>query len=585
MPDLKHSDTTDDMFGPRLANALGEHEILYRAGVESHISALQARLHSGTSNPNVYLELAGHYGSLGNHDAALETLASAARRFPHRGEVHYALLRRLHWCGLNEQALAAGEQACRLVPDDFAVRLEYHLYLPQLYDSAHDILKWHARFARGLEKCAAECDLRTVAGAINAARGLAHFAPFHLAYQGFDDLSLLRRYGEFAHSVMSAAYPAWSKLSFRTPSRKRAKLRVGYVSAYFRRHTVGQHFLGWLVRRNHQLYDAHCYYVGEPQDSVTQQYRCASDVFFQSRDLKRTCSAILRDQPDVLVFTDVGMDPVTSQMAAVRLAPVQCVAYGHPITTGLPSVDYFLSGDSIEPPNAQEHYTEKLIRLPNLGISYAKPAIPRALLSKKRSDFGLPDDAVVYLCCQSLFKFLPQYDHLFADIARAVPNACLVFIAPNGRLGSAFQERLDRSFHAAGLRATVFCRFLDEQSILDYWNLHFLSDVFLDPIGWSGSRTTFDAITCQLPVVTLPGHCMRQRQSAAMLGLLGVEETIADSEGKYVDLAVRLGNDLALKRIVRTKTRAAHHLLFSDDSSVCALEEFFSRAFSEIEAY
>jgi protein O-GlcNAc transferase len=583
MPHSNDGETIRAMFGPRLANALAEQHTLHRSKVELNIRHLERQVHTGTENPKVYVDLAGCYLSLGDYGTALDTLRVGVRRFPLLGEIHYALLRRLHKCGLDEEALAAGERACKLVPDDFALRLEYYLYLPKLYDSEQDIVGWHRRFAQGLEKCIAECDLQTVDGALNAARGLSRFAPFYLAYQGFDDLPLLCAYGEFVHSVMSAAYPQWSNLANGEQWRDRSKRRVGYVSAYFRRHTVGEHFLGWLTQRNRHLYETHCYYVAESRDSVTEQYRRASDVFFQSRDLETVCKAIQRDQPDVLVFTDVGMEPISSQIAALRLAPVQCVTYGHPVTTGLPSIDYFLSGDLMEPPNAQAQYTEKLIRLPNLGIRYSKPAIPRALLTKSRADFGLPGDAVIYLCCQSLFKFLPQYDHLFADIARAIPNARFLFIAPNDLLGRKFRERLDQPFSGAHLRVMDFCQFLPEQNTFDYWNLHFISDVFLDTVGWSGGRTTLDAIACKLPIVTLPGQCMRQRQSTAMLELLGVHETIAKNEAEYVSLAIRLGKEASWRRAVTAKMLSAQHLVFSDDSSVRALGSFFSQALREVE--
>ncbi|WP_257237152.1 hypothetical protein [Nostoc sp. 'Peltigera malacea cyanobiont' DB3992] len=123
----------------------------------------------------------------------------------------------------------------------------------------------------------------------------------------------------------------------------------------------------------------------------------------------------------------MGMNPQTLQMAGLRLAPVQCVAWGHPVTTGLPTIDYFLSSELMEPENGQEHYSEKLIRLPNIGVSYPKPYIPPVI--KTRSYFQLLDDAVIYLCCQAPFKYLPQYDFIFAEIARRVPQAKFVFFA------------------------------------------------------------------------------------------------------------------------------------------------------------
>lgn len=568
------SEVIKALFGGRLAKARAEQESRQRAELESRIGELQSQL-SNSADPKVYADLADGYTVLGDHDGALGTLRTGVERHPTAGDLHYALLRRLQRYGLDEEALAAGERACELLPDDFSLRLEYNLYLPKLYDSEPEIHAWRRRFEEGLEKCIAACDLGTQDGAMRAARGFSRFTNFYLAHQGFDDLALLRRYGEFIHRVMSAAYPQWSKLT-EARGRARSEPLVGYVSAYFRTHTVGQHFLGWLTQRNRKLYRAHCYYAGDLRDSVTEEYARASDSFFQSRNLEMICAAIQRDQPDVLVFTDVGMDPLTSQIAALRLAPVQCVTYGHPITTGLPTIDYFISGELMEPPDAQEHYTEKLVTLPNLGIWYAKPILPRAFLTKTRADFGLPGDAVIYLNCQSLFKYLPQHDDLFAKIAVAVPNAKFVFIAPNELRGSQFLRRMERAFFAVGLRVGGFCHVLPQQNSLDYWNLHLLSDVFLDSIGWSGGRTSLDAVACGLPIVTLPASPMRSRQTAAILTRLGAPEIVAKDEIAYLEAAARLGRDRLWRREIASKLTSGHSLLFSDSYAVRGCESFLS---------
>ena len=77
--------------------------------------------------------------------------------------------------------------------------------------------------------------------------------------------------------------------------------------------------------------------------------------------------AISDAAPHVLLYPEVGMDMIVGWLAAQRLAPVQCVAWGHPETTGMPTIDYFLSSDFMEPPDAATHYTESLVRMPHLG--------------------------------------------------------------------------------------------------------------------------------------------------------------------------------------------------------------------------
>jgi predicted O-linked N-acetylglucosamine transferase (SPINDLY family) len=193
---------------------------------------------------------------------------------------------------------------------------------------------------------------------------------------------------------------------------------------------------------------------------------------------------------------------------------------------------------------------------------------------KTRANWGIPEDATVYLCCQSLFKYLPQNDRIFATIAHSVPKAKFVFIGRRGVPCSKFWIRLQRAFSAVGLNAGDYCLLLPDQSYFDYWNLNLVSDVFLDSVGWSGGMTSLEAIACGLPIVTLPGKFMRGRHSYAMLTQLGITETIAVSETNYIDIAVRLGLDNTWRKSIVQRIGTNNERLYSDVRNVRSLEQF-----------
>ena len=117
---------------------------------------------------------------------------------------------------------------------------------------------------------------------------------------------------------------------------------------------------------------------------------------------------------------------MSAQLAAQRLAAVQCCSWGHPVTSGFPTIDYFISSDLMEPADAADHYSERLIRLPNLSIYYEPAEVPPVAID--RAQLGLRASAVVYWCCQSLPKYLPQFDEVFARIAVEVPDCQFTFI-------------------------------------------------------------------------------------------------------------------------------------------------------------
>ena len=189
--------------------------------------------------------------------------------------------------------------------------------------------------------------------------------------------------------------------------------------------------------------------------------------------------------------------------------------------------------------------------------------------------FGLPDDAIVYLSPQFLYKYLPQYDVLFPRIVRQVPKAKFVFLAHHSspHLTRRLLVRLANAFAREGLKFTDWCILLPQQSGEQYLQLNRVSDVLLDTVGWSGGRTTLEGIACGLPVVTLPGEFMRGRHTFAMLSLMGLQSLIAQNETEYVQLAVKLGLDPAWRAEVRAQQAAvADQVLFDRRDVVTTLE-------------
>ena len=195
-----------------------------------------------------------------------------------------------------------------------------------------------------------------------------------------------------------------------------------------------------------------------------------------------------------------------------------------------------------------------------------------------RRDFGLRDDAIVYLCCQSLHKYLPVYDDLIAAIAERVSHAQFVFLVPNPIAGDELRRRLHDSFRARQLDADRHCVLLPPQSPIGYWALNSLADVFLDSTEWSGCNSTLEAIASRLPVVTMPGRFMRGRHSSAILTQLGVTDTIASGASEFVAIAVRLAQDDDWRRDILARMSARSSAVFGDTRSVEALEDWVLRA-------
>jgi len=197
-----------------------------------------------------------------------------------------------------------------------------------------------------------------------------------------------------------------------------------------------------------------------------------------------------------------------------------------------------------------------------------------------RAELGVPDQATLYWCCQSLYKYLPRHDNVFPGIALADPAARFVFIAYPGdpAVTAIFHARLDAAFAAAGLEAAKFCVFLPHMAAARFAGVTALADVFLDSIGWSGCNSTLEALGQGVPVVTMAGDLMRGRHSAAILTLLGLSELIAADPAEYVALAAALGRDPGARRELGARIARDRHRLYRDQTSLDGLARYLEDA-------
>jgi predicted O-linked N-acetylglucosamine transferase (SPINDLY family) len=250
------------------------------------------------------------------------------------------------------------------------------------------------------------------------------------------------------------------------------------------------------------------------------------------------------------------------------------------VTSGLPTIDYFLTSEFMEPPEAEGHYTERLVRLPNLSIHYTPPDLRE--VPGNRADLGLPTDGVLFLCAQSLWKYLPHYDDVFPRIAKELGKCHFVFkkYFKSLQITNQFRQRLSQAFARYGLNSEDYVTLLPRMDLAHYYALYRLVDIFLDSIGYSGGKTTLDAITCDLPVVTMPGNLMRGRQSLAILTMMGIKETIGATVDDYVSLAVRLGSDAHWRHQLARKIAENKQKLYRDITCIRGLEAFIEEAVS-----
>ena len=461
-------------------------------------------------------------------------------------------------------AMQAYQRSLELRPDDLTTTAHAAMLLPSVYLNEAHLAACRERIRQNIDHLLANAD--TLSKGLAAERfGDAIPNNFFLAYQGGDDRQLQRNYAEFVRKVAQRVLPQELNPMERTDIAGR-RIRVGFCSRFFYRSTAGNYFASWITDLDRSVFEVFVYHNHVTEDDLTRQLRAASDHFVQSEESFAFFSRRIRaDQLDILVYPEIGMDRVVFLLAALRLAPVQLCGWGHPVTPGHPTIDYFLSCAAMEPSDGQAHYSERLLLLPGIGTRYEFPQLSAAVANKTRNDYQLPEDRHLYLFPQSLFKIHPANDRLMVQaIANDEQGILVMFAGQNQHITQKFVSRLSAAFAEQGLSPNGRVKILPGVGHDDYKRINQLCDVMLDTLHWSGGNTSLDALAMGLPIVTLPGEFMRGRQTMAMLKLLNMEELIAQSGQDYLEIALKLAADKVYRNEVSQRILENRARLFDD---------------------
>ncbi len=277
----------------------------------------------------------------------------------------------------------------------------------------------------------------------------------------------------------------------------------------------------------------------------------ADDSVVLHGDLAAAQAAVAALGLDVLHYPDIGMSSFSYFLAYARLAPVQTVGWGHPVTTGLDSIDYFLTFDAAEPADCAAHYSEIPVRFRRPPAYYEPFALPAEIPA--RAAFGLPAEGALYACPQSLFKFHPDFDGVLAAIAALDPSGWIVALdGANPGWKEALRQRWARC-HPVLLERVVFLPF---QPLDRFMMLLTLSDVMLDPVHFGGGRL-----------------------AAGLYRLLDIADApVAATIADYAGLAVAIAGDRQRRETLRGELLRKGSSLCRDEAAVGEFAAFLAAA-------
>ena len=507
----------------------------------------------------------------GDTDKALPHAQRALELRPDSGLAHEGLANILAHQGEIAEAQTTYAAAVRLKPSDarrnVGLEVRAGLLLPPIPQSTSDIREARAQFARSIER------LRQSDGSlVDPIQEVGAVTPFYLSYHGLNNRRLLTDLAAMYRDVCPALNFVAGHCE-QPPPRADRPIRVGIVSTYLRDHTVGRYVLGLVKDLARPEFEVFVFTARQPPDATSEEFKRAADHHaVLSGGLGQMQKQLGDAELDVLLYADIGMEPVTYFLAFSRLAPVQCAFYGHPDTSGVDTIDHYLSWALAESDDAADWYSERLALL-SPAVTYAHlPKVEWAGRPADRSALGLTPDARLYTCVQTPYKLHPDFDDLLAGILESDPRAHIRLVeAPVKAWGIALTQRLTRRLGPHMKRVG----FLPFMARTDYMALLAASDVILDTPHFSGGGTTLDAVAAATPVVTLTGPTLRSSQTRALFGRMGIPDGVASDAADYVRRAVEVASRSDLRADISQRMRQSSPLLFEDVGMVREVEVFF----------
>lgn len=443
--------------------------------------------------------------------------------------------------------------------DHFGTEVLYHLSLPVICQSNEDIQFYRKRLSDYVNHSNIHLD--------NPFKQVG-ITQFLLAYQGQDDTKIQKDIADFY-------YRTCPSLNYHSPYLYKKisgkKIKIGFVTTYLMdAHPVGKVYHGLIRYLNRDLFNVKIYHpTGMRPLSSKIHLEFKDAIVYLKRNLSEIREYIAREKLDILFYPEIGMDPFIYFLAFSRLAPIQCVGWGHPVTTGIQHIDYYISSVYMEPENAGDHYNEQLIVLGAFMTYFFWPLKSSHL---KRSDFPFPNDTHWYVCPQSIQKIHPDMDLIFSGILQNDPKGRIILF--NTKY-PALKEQLMNRFSKTIPQYTKHFMFAPHMPFETFLSFLKLSDAVIDVPFFSSGTTTIEAISVGVPIVTLPGKFFRNRLAYGCFKMINVLDTVAKSTDHFVSLANQLACNQEFRRSVMDKILKNNKVLFENETAIKAHESFF----------
>jgi len=356
----------------------------------------------------------------------------------------------------------------------------------------------------------------------------------HLFLRNYRDTSPVQMY-EFAQKYNSY----FEDVKPFTHDKKRdayKKIHVGYISPDFREHAVANFLPPLLKNYDAENFSVTCYFTGR-KDLVTAKFKKFNVGW---RDLigkpaKVAAKIIANDDVDILVDLSGHSQDSCLPILAYKPAPVQICGIGYTATTGLDTVDYFLSDKICLPENLLANFTEKILRVDPCNLCYVPDFVKKMPAPELRAPV-MKNKFVTFGCFNNFAKISDELLYMWRAILDRVSNSRLIIknkICSLDEGRNLVREKLSKmGFPIDRIELRPYSP--------DYLEQYREIDVALDTFPYTGGTTTCEALYMGVPVVTLRGKTHGSRFGASILSAADLAELISQSPMEYVNKAAQL---------------------------------------------
>ena len=410
-------------------------------------------------------------------------------------------------------------------------------------------------------------------------------AGFNLSYHNCNNALLLHQYGIFYRRMLQKLYESKGGINHVISLRnkqKNNKTRIGFASRFLFQHSVGKVIIGIIeqlfIRNEFDIYIFTGFEKDDPYCNILKK-SCHKYHCFHKETQLEWIQKINEENIDILIFVDPMMDINLYILACFNIVPIQIATWGHPDTTGLPSIDYFISSKIFEK-YTDNNYTEELIPFNSMNYYFYNPnkflnynildMLKNTGKENARKIFNFPTDKRIYAFSCPAIKISPIFERTIHKLLESDPNSILIMTEDINSFN--FKNIIKR--FTATMPPNICSRIHTVSFINDtklFYQFIYSADVILDPFPFGGLISTIDIFSCGRSIITLPGEKLYGRFTSGLYKIMGLTYTkhvIAQNIDEYIEKAILLANCSKLRESIENELTTLLPNIFEDKNTI-----------------